>query len=305
MEFNHFLFSDNTSVFFHDVGTPLLDILFKVITNVGSEPVYILIASLIFWCYDRRMGIRAMYVILFSSYVALLAKNLFGMPRPPDYLHKVTENDFGFPSGHVLVSSGFWGYMGLRIKSSRIIIAGAIAVFLVALSRIYLGVHYPGDVVGGLVFGLMVAFVFYKWEIRITSLFEKQDRTTKYLIALFLPAILVLIASLLGDLVKEQIELGLLIASIGVGYLLEEEKIKFPDTKNKKQLINRAFVGIVILGTIFAVSEILSLIIPVFTYIKYILLGFSSVYVVPLIYTRLENGDENRYSYIKNRPKYQ
>jgi hypothetical protein len=240
------------------------------------------------------LGIRAMYVIMFSAYVALLAKTLFSMPRPPEYLHKVIENDFGFPSGHVLVSSGFWGYMGLRIKSSRIIIVGAIAVFLVSLSRIYLGVHYPGDVAGGIVFGLTVACVFFKGETGITSLFEKQDRITKYLIALVLPAILVLIASLQKDLVKEQIELGLVITSIGVGYLLEEENIRFPDTKNKKQLIKRALVGIVILGTIYLISEILSLIYPVFTYIKYILLGFSSVYVVPLVFTKLENYDEHK-----------
>ena len=294
MEPIQFLFSDNTSIFFHDIGTPFLDILFKVLTNLGSEPVYIFIASLIFWCYDRRMGIRALYVIMFSAYVALLAKTLFGMPRPPEYLHKVTENDFGFPSGHALVSSGFWGYLGLRIKNSRIIIIGAIAVFLVSLSRIYLGVHYPGDVVGGIVFGLMVACGFYKGETGITGLFEKQERTTKYLITLFLPAILVLIAYLQGVLVNEQIGLGLLMASIGVGYLLEEEKIKFQDTKNKKQLIKRALVGIVILGMIFVISEILSMTYPVFTYIKYVLLGFSSVYVVPLVFTKLENDDEYR-----------
>jgi hypothetical protein len=288
MELNQFLFSDNTSVFFQDIGIPILDIIFKVLTDIGSQPVYLFISLLIFWCYDRKMGIRTMYVIMFSAYVALLAKTLFGMPRPPEYLHKVTENEFGFPSGHALVSSGFWGYMGLRIKSSQIIIVGAIAVFLVSLSRIYLGVHYPGDVVGGIVLGLMVAYVFYKGETGITGLFEKQDRTTKYLIALFLPAILVLIASLQGDLVKEQIELGLLMASIGVGCLLEEEKIRFKDTKNKKHLIKRAMAGIVILGTIFLVSEILSLINSVFTYIKYVLLGFSSVYVVPLVFTKLE-----------------
>jgi len=294
MEPIQFLFGDNSNIFFHDIGTPLLDILFKIFTNLGSEPVYILIASLIFWCYDRKMGIRVMYVIIFSAYFALLAKTLFNMPRPPEYLHKVTENGFGFPSGHALVSSGFWGYMGLRTKNSRIIIAGGIVVFLVSLSRVYLGVHYPGDVAGGIVFGSIVAFVFYKGENGITRSFEKQDRNTKYLIALFIPAILVLMASLKGDLVKEQIELGLVLACIGAGYLLEEEKIRFPDTKNKKQLIERALVGIVILGTIFVVSEIMSLIYPIFIYIKYILLGFSSVFVVPLVFTKLEKYAEHR-----------
>jgi hypothetical protein len=295
MELIQFLFSENTNIFFRDIGTPFLDIIFKVLTVIGSQPVYLFISLLIFWCYERKMGIRVIYVILFSGYIALLAKTLFGMPRPPDYLHKVTENEFGFPSGHALVSSGFWGYMGLRIRNSRMIIPGAIAVFLVSLSRIYLGVHYPGDIVGGVVFGLTVAFVFYKGETGVTSIFEKQDRTTKYLIALFLPLSLVLIGSLQGDLVKEHIELGLLMASIGVGYLLEEEKIRFPDTKNKKQLMKRAIIGIIILGLIFVVSEILSLAYPVFTYVKYVLLGFSSVYVVPLVFTKLENCDEFKY----------
>jgi hypothetical protein len=294
MELIQFLFSENTNIFFRDIGTPFLDIIFKVLTVIGSQPVYLFISLLIFWCYERKMGIRVIYVILFSSHIGLLAKTLFGMPRPPDYLHKVIENDFGFPSSHALVSSGFWGYMGFRIRKTPIIIAGAIAVFLVSLSRIYLGVHYPGDIVGGIVFGLTVAFVFYKGETVIASLFEKQDRTTKYIIALFLPALLVLITSLHGGLVTEQIELGLLMASLGVGYLLEEEKIRFQDTRNRTQLIKRASVGIVILGTIFAVSEILSLTYPVFTYIKYILLGFSSVYVVPLVFTKLENCDEHR-----------
>jgi len=294
MELIHFLFSENTNIIFRDIGTPFLDILFKILTEIGSQPVYLFISLLIFWCYDRKMGIRVIYVILFSSHIALLAKTLFGMPRPPLYLHKITENEFGFPSGHALVSSGFWGYMGLRVKNSWIIITGAIAVSLVSLSRIYLGVHYPGDIIGGVIFGLAVAFVFYKGETGVTSIFEKQDRITKYLIALFLPAFLVLLGSLQGDLVKEQIELGLLMASIGVGYLLEQEKIRFPDTKNKKELMKRAFVGIAILGTIFVVSEIISIAYPVFTYIKYALLGFSSVYVVPLVFTKLENCYEHR-----------
>lgn len=300
MELIQFLFSDYSNVFFRDIGTPFLDTLFIIFTTLGSEPVYILIASLIFWCYDRKIGIRVMYVIIFSAYVALIAKILFGMPRPPEYLHKVIENEFGFPSGHALVSSGFWGYMGFITRNSRIIITGVITVFLVSLSRVYLGVHYPGDVAGGIILGFTVAFVFYRREPDITFILEKQDRIIKYLIALFLPVILVLIASLQGDLVKEQIELGLVMASIGVGSLIEDEKIRFQDTRNKKQLIKRALVGIVILGTIFLVSEILSLTYPVFTYLKYVLLGFSSVYVVPLVFTKFENNEEQRLSYITN-----
>ncbi|CAG0948879.1 MAG: PAP2 superfamily protein [Candidatus Methanoperedens nitroreducens] len=285
-----FLFNENINIFFRDIGTPLLDTLFKVITNAGSEPVYIFLASLIFWCLNKKTGIRAMYLIMFSAYTALIAKSLFSMPRPPDYLHKVTENNFGFPSGHAQVSSGFWGYLGIRSKKKQIIITGAVIVLLVSLSRLYLGVHYPGDVIGGIIFGLMVAFISYREEADILKVINKQSRNSKYLIALFLPLILILIATFQGSLLKEQIELGFVMASVGAGYLLEEEIIRFPDAKNNEQKVKRASIGILFLGSIYLISEILSLTFPVFAYIKYAALGFSSVFFVPWVFMKLEGA---------------
>ncbi|NJD52677.1 MAG: phosphatase PAP2 family protein [Candidatus Methanoperedens sp.] len=283
-----FLFNENINIFFRDIGTPLLDILFKIITNAGSETVYIFLASLIFWCLNKKTGIRAMYLIMFSAYTALIAKSLFSMPRPPDYLHKVTENNFGFPSGHAQVSSGFWGYLGIRSKKKRIIMVGAVMVILVSLSRLYLGVHYPGDVTGGIIFGLMVAFISHKGEPKMLKIINEQSLNSKYLIALFLPLILILAASLQGSLLEQQIELGLVMASIGVGYLLEEEKIGFKDAKNKEQKVRRASIGILFLGSIYLISWILSLTFPVFAYVKYVALGFSSVFFVPWVFVKME-----------------
>jgi hypothetical protein len=165
---------------------------------------------------------------------------------------------------------------------------GTIAIFLISLSRIYLGVHYTGDVVGGIIFGLMVAFISYIGESGILKIINKQSRLTRYLIASCLPVILVLIASLQGNLLKEQIEMGLVMGSVGFGYLLEEEHIRFSDVKNKKQAIKRVFIGILILGSIYFISGILSLINPIFIYINYGALGFSSVFVVPWTFTKFE-----------------
>lgn len=286
-----FLFRENTNIFFRDIGTPLLDILFKVITNAGSEPAYIFLASIIFWCLNKKTGIRAMYIILFSAYTVIIAKNLFGMPRPPVYLHKVIEDGFGFPSGHAQVSSGLWCYLGLRSRRAKIAILGVIAIFLVSLSRLYLGVHYPGDVIGGIIFGLAAAFIFYKGEDMVLGIFNKQNRTLKYAIALFLPVILVLIASFQVSLLKEQIELGFVMGSVGFGYLLEEEKINFPDV-NRKKAVRRAVIGIVFLGLIYLISGILFSINPIFVYVKYAALGFSSVFIVPWIFSYVEGIDE-------------
>lgn len=287
-----FLFRVDASVFFHDTGTHQLDILFKILTSAGSEPAYILFASLIFWCFNKKTGIRAMYVIMFSAYVAIIAKNLLSMPRPPVYLHKVAEEGFGFPSGHAQVSSGIWTYLGLRSKQKRIMIAGAAMVFLVSLSRIYLGVHYPGDVIGGIIFGMAVAFIFYRGESRILMIFHEQNRIMKYLTAILLPLLLVLIASFQTSLLKEQIELGFVMGSAGAGYLLEEEKINFQNAKGVRQAAKRAFIGILFLGLIYLISGILLLINPLLIFFKYAALGFSSVFIVPWIFSYVEQTDE-------------
>lgn len=283
-----FFFSENFNIYLQGLGNPFFDNLFKAITTIGSEPVYIFLASLIFWCYNKKMGIRTMYVILFSAFAAILAKNLFGMPRPPEYLHKIEENEFGFPSGHAQVSSGFWGYMGFRTKNTWLIIACAIAIVSVSLSRIYLGVHYAGDVLGGIIFGLSSALIFFKIEPVVTNKLEKLNRISRYLVAVIFPVVLVAIASMQNSFLKEQTEIGLVMAGIGAGYLLEEERIGFTDAKNNKQRINRALTGIAVLGIIYLVSSLLFLINPTFIFLKYAALGFASTFIVPWVITKTE-----------------
>lgn len=283
-----FLFSENINIYFQSLGNPFFDKLFKAITTIGSGSAYILIASLLYWCFSKKTGIRAMYVILFSAFAAIFVKNLFAMPRPPEDLHKIQENEFGFPSGHAQVSSGFWGYLGGRIKNPWLIIAGVIAILSVSLSRIYLGVHYVGDAVGGVVFGLSVALISLKTESITTSKLGKLDRISKYFVAVTLPVILVAIAATQHGFLKEQAEIGLVMAGIGVGYLLEEERVRLTDAKNNKQRIKRAIVGVAILGIIYLISSMLLLINLNFTFFKYGALGFASTFIVPLVITNME-----------------
>ncbi len=287
-----FLFNENINIYLQSLGNPTLDVLFKAITALGSEPAYILIASLIFWCSGKKTGIRALYVILFSASAAIFAKNLFAMPRPPEYLHKVMENDFGFPSGHAFVSSGFWGYLGGRIRKSWLIFIGIVAILFISLSRIYLGVHYIGDVVGGIVFGLLLALIFLKAEQGITIRLEKLGRIPRYFAAVILPVILLAIAIMQREILMEQ-EIALVMAGIGVGYLLEGERVGFADATNNRQRVKRAVIGVAVLGIIYFISSVLLLINPNFIYFKYALLGFASTFIAPWVITKFEESVKN------------
>ncbi len=284
-----FFFNENIIIYLQGFGSPFLDKIFKAITTAGSEPAYVLLASLIFWCFSKKTGIRAMYVILFSAFATILLKNLFGMPRPPGYFHKIEENGFGFPSGHAQVSSGFWGYLGCKIQNKWILFAGAVAVLSISLSRVYLGVHYAGDVIGGIIFGLIAALIFFKAEPGVINKFRKLNRSSKYFVAMALPVILVVIGYLQPGLLTEQLEIGLVMGSIGVGYLLEEEYVKLQDAENNVQRIRRAVVGIAIVGIIYLISGKLLLIDQIFNFFKYPALGIASTFLVPWIFKKIES----------------
>lgn len=255
LESLQFLFSENINVYLQGLGNPFVDDLFKAITIIGSEFVYFSLAFLIFCCFNKKTGIRVAYVILFSTFFVIFAKNLLAMPRPPEYLHKIQESSFGFPSGHAQISSTFWVYLGFKTKNKWLTIIGAMAVISVSLSRVYLGVHYAGDVLGGILLGISLALIAFKTESRITSKMQMLDSRSKYFAALMFPAILISIASLKLGILKEQLEAGLAIAAVGMGYLVEEEHIRFEDAKDNRQRIKRAFTVILILALVYFILQ--------------------------------------------------
>jgi len=279
-------FSGNINIFLQSFGTPLVDTLFIAITNSGSHPVYFILASIIFWCFNKKTGIRAMYVLLLSAFLAIFVKNILVMPRPPEYLHKVEAEGFGFPSAHAQVSASFWGYLGGITRNQTMILIGAAAVILVSLSRVYLGVHYIGDVIVGILFGLLIAVMSQKAE--SGSFIRKMSRIKKYCIAVIHPAILMIIAAVSGLNLEQLVELWMIIVSSGLGYILEEERIGLEDAKNNRQRLIRGISGLLLLAFVYMMFYPVSSIV-FFDGIKYAALGFTSTFVAPWIFVRMEH----------------
>lgn len=280
-----FLFSENINIFLQSFGNPLLDTLFVAITNSGSHQAYFILASVIFWCFSKKTGIRAMYVILFSAFLAIFAKNIFVMPRPPVHIHKIEAEGFGFPSGHAQVSAGFWGYIGGMTRNQKIILIGTAAVILVSLSRIYLGVHYLGDVMGGILFGLLIALISLKADSWLLN--RKMNLITKYFVAVMLPAILMIISGFLGISLEQLVELWLIMVSTGLGYILEEERIGLEDAKNNRQRIKRAFTGVLLAGFVYLMFYPLSNLV-FYDGIRYAALGFTTTFVAPWLFVKIK-----------------
>lgn len=147
-----------------------LTIFFKAITHLIDIPViitWVLIVAFIFYC--KQWKIESFFMLgnlTFAGILIVTFKNIYQRPRP-EILHLVEEKGFSFPSGHSLAVTIMVGTLivifSQRIKNQvwRKVVQIGLGIFLVSVlvSRIYLGVHYPSDVIASLCMGLGVLFM--------------------------------------------------------------------------------------------------------------------------------------------------
>ena len=136
-----------------------LDLFFSAFTSLGSELFYVVALPLLWWNLGSMLGLRISIGVLISVWSNLLLKKWLGHPRPYDLDPSVAvllEQDYGAPSGHAQQSIVFWGLLAIYAQKRSLWILGFLMVGLLGLSRIYLGVHFPTDVLLGWLLGIAI-----------------------------------------------------------------------------------------------------------------------------------------------------
>ena len=137
---------------------------------LGSEPFFLLLLPLIYWNIDRRIGARLGVLLIGSVVINDVIKVAFALPRPfwSRGIHQLApqpETTFGFPSGHAQSTAAIWTFLALQTRRPRLWVPLALALLIcVALSRLFLGAHYPLDLVGGALIGYAGLWVFLRAE---------------------------------------------------------------------------------------------------------------------------------------------
>lgn len=136
----------------------------KFFSFLGSENFFLFVLPLVYWCVDAGLGLRIGLILLTSMNVNDLFKMAMHGPRPywvsTNVQGMASETGFGVPSGHSQNAVGVWGIMAARIgRTWAWVIAGVIAL-LIGLSRLYLGVHFPHDVLFGWFLGALILWAF-------------------------------------------------------------------------------------------------------------------------------------------------
>lgn len=224
-------------IWIQQFSSPLLDTIFKGITFLGNEEYYILSIPLLFWLYDKKSALRFGAFFLFSAYINSFIKHIFKVPRPPLELHKIEQGGYSFPSGHAQGNTSFWGYLAVQIKKKWAYIIAAVLFCLVAFSRVYLGVHFPSDIIAGIIIGLLWIALY---ELAMSKIKLKLNRWQWFLASLGL-CVIMLIIHPRGD---GPLTAGFLLGALW-GYRLEADFVGFNVKANWWQNIIKAFVGLV------------------------------------------------------------
>ena len=148
--------------FLQSIRNPFFDWFFALITHLGEETFFLVIAIMFFWCINKREGYFILITGLVGTVVNQIAKLFFRVPRPwvldPDF--EIVESareeatGYSFPSGHTQNIAGTYGSIAAYEPKKWKTILCTILIVLVAFSRMYLGVHTPLDVIVSLLFAL-------------------------------------------------------------------------------------------------------------------------------------------------------
>lgn len=154
----------NTTVLLsiHAYESPTLDRIALTVTNIGSGWGVTIIGLLLATALvisKRYVDLATLLAVLIGAAVIVFSFKLaFHQTRPQVFVPLAPEHDYSFPSGHSLTSFSLWGFFAWWIVSMGhqdlwrwlLAILGLTIALLVALSRLYIGVHWPTDVIAGM-----------------------------------------------------------------------------------------------------------------------------------------------------------
>lgn len=207
-------------------SSPFWDNFFEVITILGETYTYIILISLVYWCIDKKIARIFLMTLSLSLVSNGMIKELFNASRPIGVdgirsLRVHTAEGASFPSGHTQNFSSFV-LSFIKLNQSRMLyVLGWVAIILVAISRLYLGVHWPKDVIAAIIISMIIV----KLTIFITARAEKYSEYSAYFIIMLICAL---------SLFFFKSELYIKGAAVMIGYLfgywIEENFINF-DTR--------------------------------------------------------------------------
>ena len=178
-----FVFELEILKWLESLRTSFLNVLFESITLLGEETLIILLVVALWFAVDKKLAQQVFFVTATSLSVNGIIKNFAQVPRPftkgISCVRVDTATGYSFPSGHTQGFATWSSFFAIKVKKIWLSVLVGVLITLVAVSRLYLGAHYPSDVIVAVVLGVSLsAFGNY--------LFVKVKDTKKLYLGTFL-----------------------------------------------------------------------------------------------------------------------
>ncbi len=149
-------------------------------TATGYDEFFLLLLPGVYWCIDRRLGIRLAIALMLSVVVNNAAKLAWSQPRPfwldaRVALYGPAELTYGLPSGHAQNGVVVWGMLAHYLGRWWAWAAAALLTLAVSFSRLYLGVHFPTDILAGWLLGALVLWAVLVFAPRLMKAFARRS----------------------------------------------------------------------------------------------------------------------------------
>lgn len=284
---------------FQSIGGKALDFVMYGMTLAGEELFFIIVTAFIYWCVSKRFGFKFVNVFMLGQLAIGAVKAIVKRPRPYtlDGIESIREKTDGwsFPSGHSHNMANMTSQISAKLKNRKkpfiaAIITGTILTLCVAVSRVYLGQHYPTDVVAGIAFGVLTGLV----GGMLFELLKDKEEVIMY-VALPLSIMIGAIMLFVGDAASNETVIKLCGAygAVTLGYFIEKRFVKYEMSKPVWwKILFKCLIGFVVLIGIKegfkALFEVMldggRLYVFLNGYIRYFLIGAWAILGCPVVF---------------------
>ena len=265
------------------VASPALDFIFEAITMLGEDFFIIFVATFIYWCFNKEMGYWMCWCLSLGNLFVSSLKVMFAVERPIGVegirtLREQTATGYSFPSGHTHASANFFTSIARAVNRKRFWTLAIIIPALVGLSRLYLGVHWPMDVLGGYIIGLGLPLLLW--------LLYRRYAPKKAIMFLISTAVFIPFLFIYSDNTSLWKNFGFALG-VAIGAFIETKFIKFEidDIPAKKKAI-RYVGGIVLILIVYLLPKALLPTGAIYSFIRYLLIPVAATALWPAIFKK-------------------
>ena len=272
---------------------PGLGDFFFLITQFGGDLLLIIILLVGYWSLSKKEAILATYILVIAVITQFWLKIAIANDRPPasNWYPGTDPPNYSTPSGHSINSATLYGWGLVRVKKWWMAIIAIVLTTLVGISRVYLGVHFIGDVLLGWGLGIVLVILFVYLLNPAREFLSRYNTEHLLLVLVIIGFLMTLIAAVLPQPPNDNFgAIGGLTIGLGLGLILEMRFVDFsnePHEGQKWRLVLRAVIGVILVMVVmFGLSPILPSEEIWLRMIRYCLVAFTGIFIWPAIFKK-------------------